>query len=786
MHKRLLLLALIIICCSPYKTFAQLKFKKDDTWRYHLEVKDSTSTTDVQITDKVMRITITAVNPDGSADAVSILESAKVKRTGIFLNSKDPATYTPDLGSMSCMLLLHHPLAFRIFPNDSIGNPTNAAAIADTVAASLGLQEDMKSLLITNWNALAVELKYLFPAVPEKFKAGYMWRTSHGQYRVGMRQKEVIAIVGRSDDKGEVTYFLYHESGNVMMLKSEKGTRIGFVNVLAPEEEGPAADTAYYHTLVRMSRTSSYLRINKEPDSARVMSFLAENMPRYGDRAAFELARLDVYGFGSEFMSLQYQKALKEVPANLLPPYSSHLINKLQLGVLDNVDSMVAVAKIMTGSPMTLNYWLDDIFAPQLQDIVIDTAATLKLLKQQGVSDAVLEEMLADSRKEPDNNLELLRRLMLEKDSLIQASVRPMFLWTKALHTTDTAILKKIAAAFQQVSTEEMTWGKAARYELLTVGILRKAGMNASADSLLAKTVSDLDANLNDTTFWGVHPELKKRKLANKYLLAHAWFLQYQRTLPHDKKAALHYLALAAGSSPKTNAEKVFESRTDQHMLQAKETYSGRLAQELEALGQPEEAMKVLSKQLLVQPEMLDSTKAYFEAHFPGKSFPRYFREVLLNGWEQAPDFTVTGMNKETIRLADYKGKWLLMDFWGTWCSPCRADLPHLNKLAVEMNAGQHPGNAILAVSCLEPLETARDFVADNKYVFATAHSDGEIEKSYKIRGYPTKVLVSPEGKMLALQFGADYSAILQAYTAMYFRQAPEQMPSVKANNKKD
>lgn len=79
----------------------------------------------------------------------------------------------------------------------------------------------------------------------------------------------------------------------------------------------------------------------------------------------------------------------------------------------------------------------------------------------------------------------------------------------------------------------------------------------------------------------------------------------------------------------------------------------------------------------------------------------------------------------------------------------------------------------------------ARDFMVANKYIFPAAHSDTEIEKLYKIRGYPTKVLVSPDGKMLDLQFGADYAAILQTYSNTYFSNEKGQQPPLKIDNKK-
>ncbi|HEY8956831.1 TlpA disulfide reductase family protein [Chitinophaga sp.] len=801
MQKCLLLLVYLAMGSCSLTISAQSKFKKNDFWRYQVITKDSVPGNQATHITKTVRLTITATEPDGSATVAYELEGVAMKRPGLDFNSENPGTYTGNLYMLEFMLLLHRPLVFKIFPNDSISAPVNAMANAEAAAASVAITDNIKGVLTYTWPFMQAELKYFFPARPTQTAINGTWTEHPWNFRITGADKDLVRVTGvpekNNKDSIRVTgSFSYSRSRNKhnvhtlelrSLLLRPDGTALveKDVTVMPVTSKPLPADTAWFNTLVRMSRYSNWLMVNSEADSAKIAQFLAVNTPRYGDRQTFKLAKLDIYGHGSEYMYEEYGKALKDVPITALAGSFSHLFNKLQATYYRNVDSAMLLIKLLSANQSSLNSWLDQSFAQYLPRHEFDTTAAGKEFRDNGVSEARIAEIFEESRIAPAGAQLLMNRLLAEKDSVLQASVRPMSLWNKAMYTTDTAILKSIAADFGNPGAAEMTLGKAARYELLVQDILRKANMPAAANALLDKALNDLKINQADTAFWTAHPELKEKRGANKYLLSHAYYLKYETTKSSDKKAALNYLAMAAATAPKSNADKTYESFYDRSFLQSEENYSTRFAKELEALGQPEEAMKVLSKQLAVQPDMLDSTRAFFNAHFPGKSFNDYFRNVLLKEWEDAPDFTLKGMNNEDIRLADYRGKWLLLDFWGTWCAPCREDLPHLNKLAVEINEGKRPQNAILAISCHEPLETARDFIAANKYVFPAAHSNTRIEESYKIRGYPTKVLVSPDGKMLDLQFGADYAAILQTYSKAYFVNEKGHQPPIRIDNKK-
>ena len=71
-----------------------------------------------------------------------------------------------------------------------------------------------------------------------------------------------------------------------------------------------------------------------------------------------------------------------------------------------------------------------------------------------------------------------------------------------------------------------------------------------------------------------------------------------------------------------------------------------------------------------------------------------------------APDFSLTLSTGETVRLSDYQGKAVLLHFWATWCPPCRAELPELNKLAAEL--AKSPDSKLEFLAALLYLPTAK------------------------------------------------------------------------------
>ena len=135
-----------------------------------------------------------------------------------------------------------------------------------------------------------------------------------------------------------------------------------------------------------------------------------------------------------------------------------------------------------------------------------------------------------------------------------------------------------------------------------------------------------------------------------------------------------------------------------------------------------------------------------------------------------APDFSLTLSTGEAVRLSDYQGKAVLLHFWATWCPPCRAELPELNKLAAELAESPDSKFEFLAV-CVSDEEASRvKFMSQNGYSFKGGlDASGEIASLYRVQGIPCSFIISPDGKIEKRHVGAMNKAQLAAFVSGYY-----------------
>lgn len=115
-------------------------------------------------------------------------------------------------------------------------------------------------------------------------------------------------------------------------------------------------------------------------------------------------------------------------------------------------------------------------------------------------------------------------------------------------------------------------------------------------------------------------------------------------------------------------------------------------------------------------------------------------------------DFMLSNLAGESVNLSDYKGKYVLLNAWATWCPPCRAEMPDLNNFYLEH---QDKDFEILAINAGETRETAAAFAdsLDLKFTILL-DTDGKVLSGLGITGFPTSILVDPEGKVAMIHIG--------------------------------
>ncbi len=107
-------------------------------------------------------------------------------------------------------------------------------------------------------------------------------------------------------------------------------------------------------------------------------------------------------------------------------------------------------------------------------------------------------------------------------------------------------------------------------------------------------------------------------------------------------------------------------------------------------------------------------------------------------------------MNGKTINLGQMKGEVVFLNFWATWCPPCIAEMPSIEKLHEKY------GDRIkIVLISQENPQTVNAFLKKNKYTLPTYISDGSVPVIFKSRSIPTSFLISPEGKIVLKKKGA-------------------------------
>jgi thiol-disulfide isomerase/thioredoxin len=111
-----------------------------------------------------------------------------------------------------------------------------------------------------------------------------------------------------------------------------------------------------------------------------------------------------------------------------------------------------------------------------------------------------------------------------------------------------------------------------------------------------------------------------------------------------------------------------------------------------------------------------------------------------------APDLQVMDLQGNLLSLADLKGKTVLLDFWTTWCPPCLADAPALDKLYTKFGGKDL---AIVGVSVNEDRGTVETFLKKHPHAYPIVlTTENDMPRSYEIGVFPTYVVISPEGSV--------------------------------------
>jgi thiol-disulfide isomerase/thioredoxin len=132
-----------------------------------------------------------------------------------------------------------------------------------------------------------------------------------------------------------------------------------------------------------------------------------------------------------------------------------------------------------------------------------------------------------------------------------------------------------------------------------------------------------------------------------------------------------------------------------------------------------------------------------------------------------APGFTLVDIDGDRFTLDTFKGRWVFLHFWASWCGPCREEMPTIQRMSEGFSDDEF---AVLLVNTAEDEDTIFSFLAEiDTDLKSLMDADGQVTEKFRPRGLPTTILIDPQGLVQYQAIGgrewhqAQYTDFLQA-----------------------
>ena len=140
--------------------------------------------------------------------------------------------------------------------------------------------------------------------------------------------------------------------------------------------------------------------------------------------------------------------------------------------------------------------------------------------------------------------------------------------------------------------------------------------------------------------------------------------------------------------------------------------------------------------------------------------------EIGIRIGQLAPDFELKTLDGETVKLSDYKGQRVMLNFWATWCPPCRAEMPDMQKFQENKDV------QVLAVNLHETEsdpDNVQEFIDELKLTLTVPLDEkSAVSNHYQIMAYPTSFMIDSNGRIQSIVMGAlNYDFMVQKFEMM-------------------
>jgi peroxiredoxin len=132
-----------------------------------------------------------------------------------------------------------------------------------------------------------------------------------------------------------------------------------------------------------------------------------------------------------------------------------------------------------------------------------------------------------------------------------------------------------------------------------------------------------------------------------------------------------------------------------------------------------------------------------------------------LNVGDVAPDFSRADLNGKTVQLSKYRGKIVLLNFWATWCGPCREEMPAFSKWQVDYTS---KGLQVIGLSMDDDADSVKQFLVKHPVSYPIVMADAKFADNFgSVLGLPLSYLIDAQGRIVARFQGETQVAKIQA-----------------------
>jgi peroxiredoxin len=141
-------------------------------------------------------------------------------------------------------------------------------------------------------------------------------------------------------------------------------------------------------------------------------------------------------------------------------------------------------------------------------------------------------------------------------------------------------------------------------------------------------------------------------------------------------------------------------------------------------------------------------------AGFSGNAFAQDDQAPIqvLEPRKNVQEFSLPDLNGKMVNLKDFRGKVVFVNFWATWCPPCRDEMPSMEQIYREY---RDKGLVMLGINFMEPPSTIKPFIETHKLTFPILLDSGTVMVLYGVLGLPATYLIDRQGKAAARALGA-------------------------------